>query len=164
MSKPAGLNKCFLSFFYTACFKFNHSLEKQQADQKMNSKTLKILYNLNARRGRLKCSGRVDSSIWHQNAISIKAEEKWNFPGYGAGECLRTFGRRHIHMDLEAFGKKVARRLPGFWRKHMALTINFTQDRIRNLPSPADKEREDYYATGCTYSSCSGRQPYRRKT
>lgn len=36
----------------------------------------------------------------------------------------------------------------------MAAKINFTQDRIRSLPSPADKDREDYYDTGCPKLVC----------
>ncbi|MGY6276051.1 Arm DNA-binding domain-containing protein [Methylomonas sp. MgM2] len=32
--------------------------------------------------------------------------------------------------------------------------INFTQDRIRNIPSPTEKEREDYYDTGCPKLIC----------
>lgn len=36
----------------------------------------------------------------------------------------------------------------------MAETINFTQDRIRSLPSPIYKDREDYYDTGCPKLMC----------
>jgi hypothetical protein len=36
----------------------------------------------------------------------------------------------------------------------MAEKINFTQDRIRSLPSPTNKDREDYYDTGCPKLVC----------
>ncbi|MGZ5054305.1 MAG: tyrosine-type recombinase/integrase [Methylobacter sp.] len=36
----------------------------------------------------------------------------------------------------------------------MAITINFTQDRIRSLPSPINKGREDYYDSGCPKLIC----------
>lgn len=36
----------------------------------------------------------------------------------------------------------------------MVEKINFTQDRIRNLPSPTNKDREDYYDTGCPKLIC----------
>lgn len=36
----------------------------------------------------------------------------------------------------------------------MAEKINFTQDRIRSLPSPTNKDRDDYYDTGCPKLVC----------
>lgn len=36
----------------------------------------------------------------------------------------------------------------------MAEKINFTQDRIRNIQPPIDKDREDYYDTGCPKLLC----------
>lgn len=36
----------------------------------------------------------------------------------------------------------------------MSETINFTQDRIRNLPCPINKDREDYYDSGCPKLIC----------
>jgi integrase len=36
----------------------------------------------------------------------------------------------------------------------MAIKINFTQDRIKNLLAPTDKEREDYHDTGCPKLIC----------
>lgn len=47
------------------------------------------------------------------------------------------------------------RSCPGFFRENqMTETIHFTQDRVRNLPLPINKEREDYYDSGCPKLLC----------
>ncbi len=47
------------------------------------------------------------------------------------------------------------RSCPGlFGENQMTEKIHFTQDRVRNLPLPINKEREDYYDSGCPKLLC----------